>query len=337
MLRLSKLLHHTLVAVAVATASMASAEAAHAQEEGQSTTTLAPGKPTASAFNKVIFGSQMHTYVYGGAISSGTTINVTARWTKKPHDAATLTLVISDPGSDTPAEKTVNYTPADGNGVTASKTFASSGPVQIYVITNAAGFTGDYEVTVIEGAATSGATMDFDSGERSQTHGFHFAGGWNTTTFKSQFSTETGQGQGGRIGMGFGPLLFYGELQQSEMENESGDPADAYTLTQRELGARLYLLGKGSRIRPFAQYAYGFRRLSSVETSVEGEGVATTPGAGVAFYPMKRLSIEGAWTRSTGEVDRARASSDDDWSDLPDEFIVRGPSTRITVQMVLHL
>ena len=128
-----------------------------------------------------------------------------------------------------------------------------------------------------------------------------------------------GQGQGGRIGMGFGPLLVYGELQQSEMESEGGDAADAYTLTQRELGARLYLLGKGSRIRPFAQYAYGFRRLESVETTVQGEGIATTPGAGVALYLMKRLSIEGSWARTTGDVDRARASSDDDWSDLPEE------------------
>ena len=70
---------------------------------------------------------------------------------------------------------------------------------------------------------------------------------------------------------------------------------------------------------------------------MQGEGIATTPGAGVALYLMKRLSIEGAWTRTTGDIDRARASSDDDWSDLPEEFVIRGPGTRISVQMVLHL
>lgn len=326
------MLRRSLIALLLAGVTLASPVRAHAQD-GQGAKALVSGQTVTSAFNRPVFGPQHHVYVYEG-ISAGRTISVTARWTKKTHEAATLTLVISDPGTEVPAEKTQNYVSADGNSVTATKTFASSGLLQIYVMTNAPGFTSAYEITVTEG---TGSTVAQYSEERSQTDGFHLAGGWNTTTFKSQFSTETGQGQGGRIGLGFGPLLLFGELQQSEMENESGDPADAYTMTQRELGARLYLLGKGSRIRPFAQYAYGFRRLESVETAVEGEGLASTPGAGVAFFPLKRLSIEGAWTRATGEIDRARASSDDDWSDLPAEFVIRGPSTRITVQMVLHL
>lgn len=291
---------------------------------------ISPGKPETGKFTRPIFGDQHHIWLFSDRVEQGTTLHATARWITKPHPSATLIVVMSDPGSSKPAP-THSVVAADGNSVTAYRTSTTAGAVFIYVMTNAPGFTGTYELTV--GPRAPAAVSE----ERSQTDGFHFAGGWNTTTFKSQFSTETGQGQGGRIGLGFGPLLLYGELQQSEMENESGDPADAYTLTQRELGARLYLLGKGSRIRPFAQYAYGFRRLESVETPVQGEGIATTPGAGVALYLMKRLSVEGAWTRTTGDVDRARASSDDDWSDLPEEFVIRGPGTRISVQMVLHL
>lgn len=321
-------MHRALLTAAVlATVSLGLPASARAQF-----TPLADGQPHVATFQKsdaLYAGSQLaHLYRLAEPVSKGRKLVVQLKWLD-PHPQFQASLSISDPGSIT-SDVDVTTLEIEGGNI-AEKTFTESGAVTIMVTAPAANAGHRYRIVATEVTPT-------EVGEtRSITSGLHVAAGWNSMTFASQFSTEVGTGESFRGGLGLGWFTVYAERQSAEMlpEDDASDYANGYTLVQTDVGARIHLLRQRNRIRPFGQFAMGLRRLEGNDGVTEAQGVSMAPGAGVEVFLLSRLSLEGSWSRATGDVDKAR-NDGGEWLDLPAEYVIRGTTTRFAVQGVLH-
>jgi hypothetical protein len=153
--------------------------------------------------------------------------------------------------------------------------------------------------------------------------------------------TQTGRRSwvGGRLGAGFGYESWSADLPGSatgaftgsvptlrvmlggvggatvaEHFNFIGEIMAGDVYTAYEAGARLYVLGRRSALRPFAQYTYGGRNILEPTTSFADnnwDSTGGTLGFGVEWFLRNpQLGLEAAMLTHSGEFDDNGTKSD---------------------------
>lgn len=274
---------------------------------------------------------------FDGTVRPGMTLSIRLVWLTNPP-TRNIGVTISDPGSFGSSEPTMNTTMPDGS-VVATKTFNSSGGIALIVSGKGAPAGHRYSITITEGAPAVSTSGPFTGGATPaapyKTTGIELSAGFGPVTFASDIATERGTGAAGRIAYNFGALAIFGEGQLADMAPDDGTAEDEYQMLHAEGGARLYLLPSRMRLRPYAQAGYGVRRLTA-SNDVQAEGMGPAFGAGAHFFLSENLSLEGAWRQSSGDIDRVRPTSSDEWQDIPPEFVITGKSTRILGMLSVH-
>ena len=173
---------------------------------------------------------------------------------------------------------------------------------------------------------------------RSRTSGIQLSFGFAGSRFEGErTATESGTGPAAHIGIAFSEvfaLVAEGGMLEMSPEGDGYTVEDEYVLYQADFGGRLYLLGSGSWLRAYLQGTYGIRRMDLYE-DVEAAGVAITPGAGFQLFVTPSISLEGGVRRSSVEINRARQAGGE-WIDIPEDNVVKGPTTRLNLQMAVH-
>ena len=273
-----------------------------------------------------------HTYVYTRRVRRGATlyVDVWGGFTELNTRLAPR-VSISDPDAAADLSGTTRVEEYTDASLTASKTFDRPGTVVITVSSGAGAVGQGYAIRARDLAK-----------RRSDTAGPHFAAGYGAVSLKMTGAggEAEGEGLGLRVGAGLGGMLsVFAEGQAAEMSPRDPDAqegAGRYTLYHADLGARLYLLGSGSRLRPYVQGAFGGRRITLAARPIEAQGLTLTPGGGVEIFLRPGFSVEGGARRSFGEITRWRPSGGS-WRDIPDEYDLDVATTRLHLQVVVHL
>ncbi|HEX8271044.1 MAG TPA: hypothetical protein VF615_00250 [Longimicrobiaceae bacterium] len=273
-----------------------------------------------------------HTWEYARPVRRGTVLQVHV-WgsVSELNRRLVPTVSISDPDAAADLSGTTRTEEYTDESITASKTFDRPGRVRITVSSGA-------------GAAGRGYTLRVEDSRtrRSSTAGAHFAAGYGATTLKTKNAADTrGEGFTLRAGAGVSrALTVFAEGGTAEMSPPGSAPdtaaAYSYRMAQVELGARLYLLGSWSRLRPFVQGAVGGRWIELSDRPVQAGGMTLTPGGGAELFLRPGLSVEGGVRGSFGEITRWRPSGEK-WRKIPDEYDLDARGTRAHLQLVVHL
>jgi opacity protein-like surface antigen len=272
----------------------------------------------------------VHRFIYDGTVTPGTTLTFHLRWIT-PSNSRMGALVTEAGDLLGQSEGLPIQVMQDGSSL-LSRTFTGRGAFMLRVAGTGAPVGDRYTITITEGSPASFAAAP---AQKYETTGLEFSAAFGPVTFASDLSTERGSGAGGRIAYNFGAVSLFGEGLVSNMSSDDGGAEDEYELTHVEGGARLFLLPSRMRFRPYAQAAYGIRRFT-LPNEVQAEGAGPTFGAGAQYFLSENLSLEGAWRQSSGDIDRVRASSSDEWQDMAPEFVITGKSTRILGMFSVH-
>lgn len=280
--------------------------------------------------NLVDDGVWLQTFIAAEAVKPGMTLTFHVRWLT--GNSSPILAFVTE-GGDLLGESQP-MTPqqlSDGSAI-MTRTFTRAGRFMLRVGGPGTPVGHRFSLTITEGRYVP---TNASSAAAYKTTGFEFSAGYGPVEFSSDIATERGAGPAGRIAYNFGTIALFGEGQFSEMSADEGDADDEYQLLHGEGGARLYLLPTRMRFRPYGQAAWGVRRMK-LTNGVEAEGMGPTFGAGAHFFLSENLSLEGAWRQSSGDIDRVRASSTDEWQDIPSEFVITGKSTRIYGMLSVH-
>jgi hypothetical protein len=151
----------------------------------------------------------------------------------------------------------------------------------------------------------------------------------------------TGDGYSVRGAIGVGNfLVLHGAMQWSMLSpGEGASEAEQGTIwdfNDQEVGARAYLLGKGSFIRPYAQGAYSFRNIKvTSDTGVRGNAVAY--GGGAEIFVVPGLSLEVNATFADGVYTHAYNGDSDATFEELGLAEVKGTHRRISAGAVWHI
>ncbi|MEW5928313.1 MAG: hypothetical protein AB1941_12665 [Gemmatimonadota bacterium] len=274
-----------------------------------------------------------HTWEYARRVRRGTTLHVHVWGGLSELNRRLVPAVsISDPDAAADLSRTTRTREYTDASITASKTFDRPGRVLITVSSGADAAGRGYTLRV-EDPAT----------RRSSTTGGHFAAGYGTTTLATGDAGRETRGEGFSIRAGTGvsrtlTVFVEGATAGMSPAETGADPAAeaySYRLTHAELGARLYLLGSWSRLRPFVQGGWGVRWIELSDRPIQAKGMTLSPGGGAELFLRPGLSVEGGVRRSFGEVALWRPTGKK-WADIPDGHDLHARATRAHLQLVVH-
>lgn len=274
-----------------------------------------------------------HTWEYARRVRRGTTlhVHVWGGFSELNHRLVPR-VSISDPDAAADLSRTTRMEEYTDASITASKTFDRSGRVRITVSSGADAMGRGYTLRVED-----------PSTFRSSTTGGHFAAGYGTTTLATGDAGSETRGEGFSIRAGTGvsrTLTVFVEGATAGMSPAAAGTDTAatgyrYRITHAELGARLYLLGSWSRLRPFVQGAWGVRWIELSDRPIQAKGMTFSPGGGAELFLRPGLSVEGGVRRSFGEVDLWKRTGGE-WADIPDGRDLDARATRAHLQLVVH-
>ena len=273
-----------------------------------------------------------HTWEYARRVRRGTVLHVHVWGDFSELNRRLVPAVsISDPDAAADLSRTTRTEEYTDASITASKTFDRPGRVLI---------------TVSSGAEAAGRgyalRVEDPSTFRSSTRGGHFAAGYGTTTLATGDAGSEARGEGFSVRAGAGVsrvLTVFVEGGTAGMSPASAGTDSAvafsYRLTHAELGARLYLLGSWSRLRPFAQGAWGVRWIELSDRPILAKGMTFSPGGGAELFLRPGLSVEAGVRRSLGAVTLWKRT-DGKWQDIPAGRDLNARATRAHLQLVVH-